>query len=185
MRTARDGPSSSANCSGVVSRMSGGAWRWRWRRDGGRVAGAGLHRDRQTHLGDRRFQIARHIHRQRLERRDVERVRASRGRASVWAVRPRSIRLGRKPARVLPPPVGATSSTLSPFRALPPAPSGAAGRPAVGGEPVLEQGRQHGGLYNGPRPQKLCGNSTRSSAVSARPPACRKSCPPLSRCRRG
>ena len=44
---------------------------------GGRgVAGAGLDADRQAHLGDRRFQVARDIDGQRLERRDVERVQA-------------------------------------------------------------------------------------------------------------
>ena len=43
-----------------------------------RVAGAGLDLDRQTHLGDRRFQIARDIDRERLQRRDVEGVQAAR-----------------------------------------------------------------------------------------------------------
>ena len=38
--------SSSASCSGVVSRMSGGSRRWRWRARGRRVAGAGLDADR-------------------------------------------------------------------------------------------------------------------------------------------
>ena len=42
-----------------------------------RVAGAGLDLDRQPHLGDRRFQIARDIDRQRLQRRDVEGVQAA------------------------------------------------------------------------------------------------------------
>ena len=42
-----------------------------------RVAGAGLDLDRQTHLGDRRFQIARDIDRERLQRRDVEGVQAA------------------------------------------------------------------------------------------------------------
>ena len=41
------------------------------------VAGAGLDLDRQPHLGDRRFQIARDIDRQRLQRRDVEGVEAA------------------------------------------------------------------------------------------------------------
>ncbi len=41
---------------------------------GRRVAGAGFDRDRQPHILDRAEQIAPHIHRQRLERRDVERV---------------------------------------------------------------------------------------------------------------
>ena len=39
-----------------------------------RITGAGLDLDRQTHLGDRRLQIARDIDRQRFQRRDVERV---------------------------------------------------------------------------------------------------------------
>ena len=42
-----------------------------------RVAGAGLDLDRQPHLGDRRLQIARDIDRERLQRRDVERVQAA------------------------------------------------------------------------------------------------------------
>ncbi len=42
-----------------------------------RVAGAGLDLDRQPHLGDRRLQIARDVDRERLERRDVERVQAA------------------------------------------------------------------------------------------------------------
>ena len=42
-----------------------------------RVAGAGLDLDRQPHLGDRRFQIARDIDRERLQRRDVEGVEAA------------------------------------------------------------------------------------------------------------
>src|SRR5581483_1287436 len=41
---------------------------------GRRVAGAGLDADRQPHLGDRLLEIARDVDRQRLQRRDVERV---------------------------------------------------------------------------------------------------------------
>ena len=44
---------------------------------GRRVAGARLDADRQAHLGDRRFQVARDIDSERLERRDVERVQAA------------------------------------------------------------------------------------------------------------
>ena len=44
---------------------------------GRRVAGARLDADRQPHLGDRRFQVARDIDGQRLERRDVERVQTA------------------------------------------------------------------------------------------------------------
>ena len=43
-----------------------------------RVAGAGLDPDRQAHLGDRRFEVARDVDRERLQRRDVERVQALR-----------------------------------------------------------------------------------------------------------
>ena len=39
-----------------------------------RVAGAGLDPDRQLHLGDRRLEVARDVDRERLQRRDVERV---------------------------------------------------------------------------------------------------------------
>ena len=60
---------------------------------GGGVAGAGLHRHRQVHLGDRRFEIARHVHRQRLERRDVERVQAAL--AGSFGPRPRSGQIGK------------------------------------------------------------------------------------------
>ena len=41
------------------------------------VAGAGFDLDRQRHLGDRGFQIARDIDRQRLQRRNVERMQAA------------------------------------------------------------------------------------------------------------
>ena len=41
-----------------------------------RVAGAGLDADRQAHLADRRFEVARDIDGERLQRRDVERVQA-------------------------------------------------------------------------------------------------------------
>ena len=41
---------------------------------GRRVAGAGLDADRQRHLGDRPLEVARDVDRERLERRDVERV---------------------------------------------------------------------------------------------------------------
>ncbi len=42
-----------------------------------RVAGAGLDPDRQLHLGDRRLEIARDVDRERLQRRDVERVQSA------------------------------------------------------------------------------------------------------------
>ena len=79
--------SSSDNCSGVVSSMSGGLKRWRWRRAAevspvrvSTVTG-------QVHLADGRIQIARHVHRQRLQRRDIERVQAALA-GSSWACRP-------------------------------------------------------------------------------------------------
>ncbi len=43
----------------------------------GRVAGARFNADRQLHLGDRCFQIARNVDRERLERRDVEGVQSA------------------------------------------------------------------------------------------------------------
>ncbi len=43
---------------------------------GGRVAGASLDRDRQIHLGDRGFEIAGDVDRERLQRRHVKRVQA-------------------------------------------------------------------------------------------------------------
>ena len=45
---------------------------------GRRVAGARLEPDRQAHLAHRDFQVARDVDRQRLQRRDVERVQALR-----------------------------------------------------------------------------------------------------------
>ena len=45
---------------------------------GRRIAGARLDADRQPHFGDRRFEIARDIDGQRLQRRNVERVQARR-----------------------------------------------------------------------------------------------------------
>ena len=38
------------------------------------IAGAGLDPDAKAHLADRRHQVALHVHRQRLERREIERV---------------------------------------------------------------------------------------------------------------
>ena len=46
-----------------------------------RVAGAGFHRDRQAHFRDRLHQVALDIDGERLERRDVKRVNAGKGRA--------------------------------------------------------------------------------------------------------
>ena len=77
-----------------------------------RVAGPRLDGDRQAHLGQRRLQIAVDIHRERLQRRDIERVQSGTGRYVAS-----SARLGRKPASVLPPPVGATSRAERPAAA--------------------------------------------------------------------
>ena len=115
---------------------------------GRRVAGAGLDPDRQRHLGDRRFEVARDVDGERLERRDVKRVQPAlaaniaaggdelarapgrsakaelackRGRElaeRVKALAFNSTRLGKNPASVLPAPVGAISSTERPARAL-------------------------------------------------------------------
>jgi hypothetical protein len=51
---------------------------------GRRVAGAGLDADRQRHLGDGCFEIARYVDRERLERGDVQGVQAA-GAAQVTA----------------------------------------------------------------------------------------------------
>ena len=120
--------SSSASCSGVVSRMSGGSRRWRWRFEAGvspvRVS---------MRIGrpSRRpaFEVARDVDRERLERRDVERVQPACGgcrgrwrrascRRGFAALRAAQFhQLGRNPASVLPAPVGAISSAERPARA--------------------------------------------------------------------
>ena len=69
-------------------------------------------RDRQAHLLDRARQVARDVGGQRLQRADIERVQAGPRRFA-----PDRPGVGRNPASVLPPPVGAISSTLSPARA--------------------------------------------------------------------
>ena len=90
-----------------------------------RVAGAGLDADRQPHLGDRPLEIARDVDRERLQRRDVERVQAAVRRiprpvetqlAGLRAAEraASSTSVGRKPASVLPAPVGAISSAERP-----------------------------------------------------------------------
>ena len=109
--------SMSAICSGVVSRMSGGSSALARAARGRRVAGARLEPDGQAHLGDRRGEVARDV--------DGERLRAARHRACGGQLRrfgfgagsARSTRLGRKPASVLPPPVGAISSVSRPCAA--------------------------------------------------------------------
>jgi len=78
---------------------------------GRRVAGARFGAHVEPHLRHRRFQIARHVHRQSLQRRDIERMQSAR--APPWPHRQFNQRR-QKPARVLPPPVGATSNTDSP-----------------------------------------------------------------------
>ena len=105
---------------------------------GRRVAGAGLDPDRQAHLLDRGEQVALDVDRQRLQRRDVERVQAL-GRA----VRSARQMVGRKPASVLPAPVAATSSALRPARARVEHVELVAARlPAARREPVLDDRRE-------------------------------------------
>ena len=86
------------------------------------IAGAGLDADRQRHLGDRRIEIACDIDRQGLEGRDIERVQAAAGIARIrrdrGAAALNSTSVGRKPASVLPAPVGAISSVERPVRAF-------------------------------------------------------------------
>ena len=82
---------------------------------GGRgVAGAGLDAHGKPHFGDGNFEIARHVDGERLQRRDVERVQRRAARARPL---PSSTSDGRKPASVLPAPVGAISKALSPASA--------------------------------------------------------------------
>ena len=98
-------PAWSAGCSAAATR-------WRARR----LAGVSPVRvsidDGQPHLLDRPRQVARDVGGQRLQRADVQCVDAG-------ARRLRRVRPGwaGSPASVLPPPVGAISSTLSPARA--------------------------------------------------------------------
>ena len=66
--------------SGVVSRMSGGCVRWRCAAVLRRVAGAGLDRGPAAPISSTgRVEVARDVDRQRLQRRDVERVQALAG----------------------------------------------------------------------------------------------------------
>ena len=69
--------SSSATCSGVVSKISGGSRRWRWRFEVGVSPVRVSMRIGSRHFGDRRFQIARDVDGERLERRNVERVQSA------------------------------------------------------------------------------------------------------------
>jgi hypothetical protein len=81
-----------------------------------RVAGPGFDPNRQAHFLDRFRQVAFDVDGQCLERRDVQRVqRPGTGGARLGLAAPaRSVRLGRKPASVLPAPVGAISSIERP-----------------------------------------------------------------------
>ena len=58
-------------------RMSGGFSRWRLRLECGVSPVRVSMRDRQAHLRDRRFEIARDVDGERLERRNIERVDAA------------------------------------------------------------------------------------------------------------
>ena len=98
---------------------------------GRRVAGAGLDADRQAHLADRRFEVARDVDRERLQRRDVERVQALRA-PQVLAGRNHPARLGAALAQA--PPGSAETPPASCRRrsARSAAPSGRRGRaPAI------------------------------------------------------
>ena len=130
--------SSSASCSGVVSRMSGGVAALALALRGRRVAGARLDADGKPHLGDRDFEIARDVDGQRFQRRDVERVQRARGAAPRSA---RSTSDGRNPASVLPAPVGAISSALA-ARAARAGRADARAAPAARGKPGEETRRK-------------------------------------------
>ena len=72
------------------------------------IAGARLDADRKAHLLDRSEQVAMHVGGERLERRDIERVDAALPLRRCTSPDSET-RLGRKPASVLPAPVGAIS----------------------------------------------------------------------------
>ena len=124
------------------------------RASGAGACGAGVSpvrvsmRDRQAHLGDRRVEIALDVDGERLQRRDVERVDAALGLRPdcVSAAPARSIRLGRKPASVLPAPVGAISSSrTAALRLGQKLELVGARRPAAFGEPPGKWRGQDGG----------------------------------------
>ncbi len=74
------------------------------------VARARLDRHGQGHVQDGLGQVAGHVHGQRLEGRNVERVQATSGGRRLRS----STSVGRKPASVLPAPVGATQQRRMP-----------------------------------------------------------------------
>ena len=118
-RSASGAESSSAACSGVVSRMSGGFSFWRWRLCTEVSPVRVSSRTCRPDLGDRLLEVAGDIDGQRLQRRDVERVDAAAFRPVGSAgARWSATRLGRKPASVLPAPVGAISRVERPALAL-------------------------------------------------------------------
>ena len=94
---------------------------------GRRVAGAGLDADRQPHLGDRRFEVARDVDRQRLERRDVERVQALRA-AQVLAGRDACGAASRRARKAPPGSAGSRPASCRRRSARSAAPSGRRGR---------------------------------------------------------
>ena len=67
----------SASCSGVVIRMCGRIAALTLAFRGGGIAGARLDADRQLHLRHRLLEVARNVDRQRLQRRDVERMQSA------------------------------------------------------------------------------------------------------------
>ena len=91
-----------------------------------RVAGAGLDADGQAHLGDRALQVALDVDRERLQRRDVERVQTLADvRGEVAILFPRAARSLRSER---------TGPATSPRCATPPAPSPLGGRVGVRGD---------------------------------------------------
>ena len=133
-------------------------------RDAG-VAGARLGLDRQAHLGDRRHQVAFDVDRQGLQRRDVEGVDA--GAAALRGGRSASsIRLGRNPARVLPPPVGAISRASRPPSAF--SDHGELMRPAAPAAAREPRGEGRRRSSHGRRPPSIAGAIACSRSVSPR-----------------
>ncbi len=111
---------------------------------GGRVAGARLHLDGKPHLCDRRFQIARDIDGERLQRRDVERVDAAPNGIARLAIGERGQarqKTGQRLARAGGRDQQGRAALPGSFQQIE---LMGAHRPSACGEPVPEEGREQG-----------------------------------------
>ena len=126
-----------------------------------RVAGAGLGGDRQTQLQDRGQKVAVHVHRQRLQRRDVEGVQPPFiiARAAAREVD----QAGQEAGQGLAAAGGGDQQGIAPvLRGGDHVQLVRPGRPAAPGEPVLEAGREQGGGVGHRRGQHTCSRSVRN-----------------------